>query len=68
MSLFTAFFFIGGFMGWPLKTLMIIGYYIWIRATLPRLRYDNLIQTAWKKVLPITLGLLGYTFLMGEFL
>jgi NADH:ubiquinone oxidoreductase subunit H len=28
MSLFTAFFFIGGFMGWPLKTLMIIGYYI----------------------------------------
>merc|ERR1712170_73551 len=31
-----------------------------VRATLPRLRYDKLIDIAWKRFLPITLNYLGF--------
>lgn len=33
-------------------------YFIWIRATLPRLRYDHLILLCWYNLLPITLSYL----------
>jgi len=33
-------------------------YYLWIRATLPRLRYDHLILLSWYNLLPITLAFL----------
>lgn len=35
------------------KTALIITGYIWIRATLPRLRYDQLMNLGWKALLPI---------------
>jgi len=36
--------------------LMLWGFlYIWCRGTLPRLRYDQLISLAWKRVLPLVL-------------
>jgi NADH-quinone oxidoreductase subunit H len=41
------------------KMLLIITLFIWIRATLPRLRYDQLMSLGWKILLPLaTLNLL----------
>lgn len=38
------------------KTIIIATVFIWIRATIPRIRYDNLIYLTWKEFLPIRLG------------
>ncbi len=35
-----------------LKTYVIIFIFFWIRATLPRLRYDQLMQLGWKRLIP----------------
>jgi NADH-quinone oxidoreductase subunit H len=41
------------------KMLLFITFFIWIRATLPRLRYDQLMSFGWKILLPLaTLNLL----------
>jgi NADH-quinone oxidoreductase subunit H len=37
------------------KMMMSIGVFIWMRGTLPRLRQDQLMNFAWKFVLPLTL-------------
>jgi NADH-quinone oxidoreductase subunit H len=61
--------FLGGWMGpgpgfldplWMiLKIFVSIVFFIWIRATLPRLRYDQLMSFGWKVLLPLaTLNLL----------
>ena len=36
-----------------LKLLILLGIFIWIRATLPRLRYDQLMRFGWKVLLPV---------------
>jgi len=38
-----------------LKTLVLIGFFILVRATLPRLRYDQLMSLGWKVLLPLAL-------------
>ncbi len=51
------------------KVMMFIFIFIWIRGTLPRLRQDQLMNFAWKFVLPLTLLNLMVTALwrfMGE--
>jgi NADH-quinone oxidoreductase subunit H len=45
---------------WPvlwflLKVLLIVYLYIWIRATLPRMRYDRLMAFGWKFLIPFGL-------------
>ena len=56
-------FFLGGWMGpgpgwldpiWMVfKVLCVIFFFIWVRATLPRLRYDQLMSLGWKIMLPL---------------
>jgi NADH-quinone oxidoreductase subunit H len=42
------------------KMMLVITFFIWIRATLPRLRYDQLMSLGWKILLPLaTLNLLA---------
>jgi NADH-quinone oxidoreductase subunit H len=45
---------------WPLlwfllKVFLIIYFYIWVRATLPRFRYDRLMSFGWKFLIPFGL-------------
>lgn len=55
--------FFGGWLGpllpplmwFLLKTFMVIGFFILLRASLPRPRYDQLMAYAWKVMLPLTL-------------
>lgn len=42
----------------PIKLTLIAFVFIWIRGTLPRLRYDKLIYLAWKRFLPVALNYL----------
>ncbi|GAB3183461.1 NADH-quinone oxidoreductase subunit NuoH [Nesterenkonia halophila] len=39
-----------------LKTCLILFIYIWVRASFPRLRYDQLMSFTWTGMLPLTLG------------
>ncbi|MDH3729643.1 MAG: NADH-quinone oxidoreductase subunit H [Acidimicrobiia bacterium] len=39
-----------------LKTWVLLFGFIWIRATLPRLRYDQLMQFGWKRLIPASLA------------
>lgn len=40
----------------PLIVCLIIFIFIWIRATLPRIKYNNLMQLGWVKILPFTIS------------
>lgn len=41
-----------------LKLLIILYIYVWIRATLPRMRYDQLMDLGWKRLIPGSLAML----------
>jgi len=55
---------IPGFVWFGIKIMMGIYLYVWLRASLPRLRYDALMQLGWKRMLP--LGLV-WLFLLGGY-
>nr|ABK30954.1 NADH dehydrogenase subunit 1 [Oscarella carmela] len=70
MSAFTTILFLGGwkapmiepiFKGsviwFAIKTALIIFLFIWVRASFPRIRYDQLMALLWKSYLPLSLGL-----------
>ena len=46
---------------WPVlwfvgKMMIFIFFYIWLRGTLPRLRYDQFMRFGWKVLIPVSLG------------
>jgi NADH-quinone oxidoreductase subunit H len=41
-----------------IKLLIILYLYVWVRATLPRLRYDQLMDLGWKRLIPGALAML----------
>jgi NADH-quinone oxidoreductase subunit H len=43
-----------------LKTSMFVFFFVWVRASFPRCRYDALMQLLWKSYLPLSLGFLIY--------
>ena len=38
------------------KVCLLVFYFIWVRATFPRYRYDQLMYVCWKNFLPVVLG------------
>jgi NADH-quinone oxidoreductase subunit H len=50
------------------KTLVFLFIYVWLRAALPRLRYDQLMDLGWKVLIPLSLGwvLVLAAFLVGR--
>ena len=45
-----------GTLWFVLKVLAFLYTYVWFRATLPRLRYDKLMDFGWKLLIPVALG------------
>ena len=46
-----------GYLWFAIKQTIIVFIFIWIRGTLPRYRYDQLMSLGWKTILPISLAL-----------
>jgi NADH-quinone oxidoreductase subunit H len=67
--------FLGGWHGpwlpgvcwFAIKTLLLIFLFFWLRTSLPRLRYDQLMNSGWKLLLPAALINLLVTALLGLF-
>jgi NADH-quinone oxidoreductase subunit H len=58
---------------WPLlpgvlltKAAIIFLIFVWVRGTLPRFRYDQLMQFAWKAMLPVSLALVSLSALFAS--
>jgi NADH-quinone oxidoreductase subunit H len=79
ISAFSVTLFFGGWDGpifgflpwvWPmlwftLKTAAFVYLFVWLRATLPRLRYDRLMWLGWKRLIPAALGWIMVTAVLN---
>ena len=67
MSTFVSILFLGGWLPFlnsfllALKTLFFMNLFVIVRATYPRMRYDQLMEFCWKFILPITLAWFVFT-------
>jgi len=50
------------------KICAFLFFYIWIRGTLPRFRFDQLMNFGWKFLLPVALGNVILTIVIVYFL
>jgi NADH-quinone oxidoreductase subunit H len=76
MSAFTSIMFLGGWLApcvfwflpsvvvFALKIIGLLFVFIWIRGTLPRYRYDQLMYLGWKVFLPVTFGYFLFEFML----
>nr|QQK55180.1 NADH dehydrogenase subunit 1 [Letepsammia formosissima]QQK55193.1 NADH dehydrogenase subunit 1 [Rhombopsammia niphada]QQK55206.1 NADH dehydrogenase subunit 1 [Letepsammia superstes] len=71
MSCLTTILFFGGWLspviyfkggaGWfGLKAVLVVLLFIWVRASFPRIRYDQLMALLWKVYLPLSLGVVTF--------
>ena len=58
---FSFFYFIPGWFWFSLKLVFIGFIFIWVRGTLPRYRYDQLMTLGWKVILPLSLSFVFLT-------
>jgi len=57
LSPFSVLNFIPGVLWIALKISLLSFFFIWVRATYPRLRYDQLMSLGWKVLLPLSMGI-----------
>nr|AXS66150.1 NADH dehydrogenase subunit 1 [Tenebrionoidea sp. 23 KM-2017] len=65
MSLLSGLMFMGGNINswfFFLNIIFLIFFWVWIRGTLPRFRYDKLMYLAWKSFLPVSLNFILFYF------
>ncbi len=48
------------------KAAILFLVFVWVRGTLPRFRYDQLMQFAWKRMLPVSLALVSLSALAAS--
>ena len=58
------FFFVPGFAWLLIKISFFLFVYLWVRATFPRYRYDQLMRLGWKVLIPVTIVWVVVTALM----
>lgn len=71
IRIFCRIIFLGGDLvswGFFIKFVLISFFWLWVRGTLPRYRYDKLIYLAWKSYLPVALNFLLFYFGLRIFL
>ena len=50
--------YIPGWIWLGIKTFLVVSIFIWVRASFPRYRYDQIMRLGWKIFIPLTLGYL----------
>ena len=59
--------FLPGWLWLALKTFFVVSLFIWIRATFPRFRYDQIMRLGWKVFIPLTIFWIAVTAVMVFF-
>ncbi len=57
---FVPFNWVPGWMWLGAKTFMVVSTFVWVRATFPRYRYDQIMRLGWKVFIPLTLAYLVF--------
>nr|AAX39834.1 NADH dehydrogenase subunit 1 [Tigriopus japonicus] len=47
-------------------SLVVVFFWMWVRSTLPRFRYDKLMTLAWTSILPLSLGFTCFTGILSS--